>query len=152
MAAIFGCYRCSVSPVIGIYTLNVEFMHTKKIETIHAPKAIGPYSQAVVAGGFLFVSGQIPINPTSGKVEETSIEGQVRQVFANLNAILIAADLSFDNVVRTEVYLKDLSHFQVLNQIYSEFFTAPVKPARQAMQVAKLPMDVLVEISCIASI
>lgn len=123
----------------------------KKVETDLAPKAIGPYSQAVMTGGFLFISGQIPIHPTSGKVEETTIEGQVRQVFANLKAILTAAGLSFDDVARTEVYLKDLTHFPIMNQIYSEFFTAPVKPARQAMQVSKLPMDALVEISCIAS-
>jgi 2-iminobutanoate/2-iminopropanoate deaminase len=125
-------------------------MHMKKIDTDKAPQAIGPYSQAVLAHGFLFISGQIPINPASGKVEEATIEGQARQVFANLKAILHAAGLSFDHVVRSEVYLKDLAHFPVMNQIYTEFFTGAVKPARQAMQVAKLPLDVLIEISCIA--
>jgi 2-iminobutanoate/2-iminopropanoate deaminase len=121
-----------------------------KIETLEAPKAIGPYSQAVQAGGLLFVSGQIPINPKTGKIEETSIEGQARQVFANLNAILEAAGCSFDDVVRAEVYLKDLQDFAAMNIIYAEYFTAPIKPARQAMQVARLPLDVKIEISCIA--
>ncbi len=122
----------------------------KQIETDKAPKAIGSYSQAVEASGFIFISGQIPINPASGKVEESGIEGQTRQVFANLQAILKAAGCTFADVVRSEVYLKDLSHFAVMNQIYSEFFTAPIKPARQAMQVAELPLNVLIEISCIA--
>lgn len=124
----------------------------KKIETSKAPKAIGPYSQAIQAGGFVFTAGQIPINPSSGKVEEMTIEGQARQVFKNLQAILQAAGCTFDHVVRTEVYLKDLSHFSILNQIYGEFFTGAIKPARQTMQVAKLPQDVLVEISCIAQL
>ena len=123
----------------------------KKIDTKNAPQAIGPYSQAILSNGFLFVSGQIPINPQSGKVEESSIEGQTKQVFANIEAILEAAGTTKDHIVRAEVYLKDLSHFPVMNQIYAEFFTGPIKPARQAMQVAKLPLDVLIEISCIAS-
>lgn len=122
----------------------------KKIDTKNAPQAIGPYSQAVSSGNFLFVSGQIPINPASGKVEETTIEGQTHQVFANIDAILKAAGITKDHVVRAEVYLKDLSHFPIMNQIYAEFFTGALKPARQAMQVAKLPLDSLIEISCIA--
>lgn len=125
-------------------------MHTKKIETDQAPKALGPYSQAVQAGGFLFLAGQIPLNPRSGKVEEATIEGQTRQVFLNIEAILKAAGLSMDNVVRSEVFLKDLSHFTSMNEIYAQFFTGPVKPARHAIQVAKLPLDVLIEVTCTA--
>lgn len=121
-----------------------------KIETLNAPKAIGPYSQAVQVGELLFVSGQVPINPKTGQIEETSIEGQARQVFANLKAILEAAGCTFDNVVRAEVYLKDLQDFAAMNTIYAEYFTGPIKPARQAMQVARLPMDAKIEISCIA--
>lgn len=123
-----------------------------KIETENAPKAIGPYSQAVRAGQLLFVSGQLPINPATGKVEEVSIEGQTRQVLANIKAILAAASCGFEDVVRAEVYLKDLQDFAAMNKIYAESFTSEVQPARQAMQVAKLPLDVRVEISCIAYI
>ena len=123
-----------------------------KIETENAPKAIGPYSQAVRAGQLLFVSGQLPINPQTGKVEEVSIEGQTRQVFANIKAILEAAGCSFDDVVRAEVYLKDLQDFAAMNKIYAEYFSSEIKPARQSMQVAKLPLDIRIEISCIAYI
>lgn len=122
----------------------------KKIETKKAPAAIGPYSQAVLAGSFLFVSGQIPLSPVSGKVEETTIEGQTRQVLDNLQAILEAAGLNFSHVVRCEIYLKEMQDFQVVNQLYAEKFSGPVQPARQTVQVAKLPLDVKIEISCIA--
>lgn len=136
---------------LGLNVLKKDIFSKKKsVETDQAPQAIGPYSQAVLFNGFLFISGQIPINPKTGKVEESSIEGQTRQVFANLKAILNGAGLSFDHVVRAEVYLKDFSHFPTMNQIYGEFFTGAIKPARQAMQVGKLPLDVLIEISCIA--
>ncbi len=123
-----------------------------KIETENAPKAIGPYSQAIRAGQLLFVSGQIPLNPKTGKVNETSIEGQTRQVLANLKAILEAAGCGLSDVVRAEVYLKDLQDFAAMNQIYAEYFSFSIQPARQAMQVAKLPLDVRIEISCIAYI
>lgn len=122
----------------------------KKIETEKAPKAIGPYSQAIVAGQFVFVSGQLPINPTSGKIIETTIEGQTKQVLANIEAILHAAGLSFAHVVKTEIYLKDLENFHKVNALYAEKFSHPIKPARQTMQVARLPLDSLIEISCIA--
>ena len=123
-----------------------------KIETLNAPKAIGPYSQAVQVGELLFISGQIPINPKTEQVEETSIEGQVGQVFANLKAILNAAGCTFDHVIRVEVYLKDLQDFAAVNAMYAEYFSGPIKPARQAMQVGRLPLDVKIEISCIAAI
>jgi 2-iminobutanoate/2-iminopropanoate deaminase len=122
----------------------------KEINTDKAPKAIGPYSQAVQAGQFLFVSGQLPINPQTGKVDDGTIEGQTRQVLANIEAILKTAGLSFNDVVKCEVYLKDMQDFQAMNGIYAEKFSGPIKPARQAMQVGKLPMDVRVEISCFA--
>ncbi len=122
----------------------------KKIETENAPKAIGPYSQAILAGGFLFLSGQIPINPKTGKVDDNTIEGQTRQVFANIDAILKAAGLGFEDVVRAEVFLKDLADFQTVNGIYAEFFPQSAKPARHAFQVGKLPLDVRIEITCTA--
>lgn len=122
----------------------------KKIETEHAPKAIGPYSQAVLAGPYLFVSGQIPIDPKTGEVVEDNIEKQTRQVLDNIQAILKAQGLTFEHVVKTEVFLKDMDDFQIMNAIYAEKFSSPIKPARQAFQVAKLPKDVRIEISCIA--
>jgi len=122
----------------------------KRIDTPTAPKAIGPYSQAVATEQFLFVSGQIPVNPLTGKIDEATIEGQTRQVFSNLEAILKAAGSNFDAVVKVEVFLKDMDDFQKVNAIYGEKFSGQVKPARQTVEVAGLPMDALVEISCIA--
>lgn len=122
----------------------------QKIDTQHAPAAIGPYSQAVLATPFLFVSGQIPIDPKTGTLVADTIEDQTRQVLANIEAILKAANLTFADVVKTEVYLKDMQDFAAMNAIYAEAFRGPVLPARQAMQVAKLPRDVRIEISCIA--
>lgn len=123
----------------------------QKIHTEDAPKAIGPYSQAVMAGQLLFVSGQIPIDPKTNRIVETTIEGQTLQVLNNLEAILLAAGLTLNHVVRAEVFLKDLNDFQKMNGIYAEKFSGPIKPARQAFQVGRLPLDALIEISCIAS-
>lgn len=127
-------------------------MTLQKIETDQAPTAIGPYSQAVIFDRFVFVSGQIPIEPKSGKIIEHSIQGQIRQVLENIEAILRAGNLSLENVVKTEIYLKDINDFHIVNSIYAEKFSHSIKPARQLMQVAKLPMDALVEISCVAFI
>jgi 2-iminobutanoate/2-iminopropanoate deaminase len=122
----------------------------QKIATKEAPEAIGPYSQAILVKDFLFISGQLPIAPSSGKLVGSTIEEQTKQVLANLAAILKAAGCSLEHVVRTEVFLQDLTHFPFVNQIYGEFFTGPIKPARQTIQAAKLPMGALIEISCIA--
>lgn len=122
----------------------------EKIETPHAPKAIGPYSQAIVTEELVFVSGQIPLNPVSGTIEETSIAGQTKQVLDNLEAILQAAGLGFEDVVKTEVFLQDMDDFLSMNVVYSKRFKMDVKPARQAVEVAALPMNALIEISCIA--
>lgn len=122
----------------------------KKVETQQAPKAIGPYSQAVQTEQFLFVSGQLGIDVNTGKLVEGDIQAQTEKVFENLAAILKAAGCSFKNVVRYEVFLKDLSHFAILNAECAKHFDQPIPPARQTIQVAKLPLDGLVEISCIA--
>lgn len=124
----------------------------QKIETESAPKAIGPYSQATQAGDFLFVSGQLPVDPKTGKLAEHNIHAQTRQVFANIEAILTAANLTWQHVVRCEVFMKDLEQFKEMNAIYAEKFPHPIKPARQTIQVARLPLDALIEISCIAVI
>jgi 2-iminobutanoate/2-iminopropanoate deaminase len=119
------------------------------VATPEAPKALGPYSQAIKAGGFTFCSGQIPINPATGAVEETTIEGQTRQVIANLAKVLEAAGSSLSNVVKTTVFIKDMNDFAALNAVYAEMF-GDTKPARSCVEVARLPKDVKLEMECIA--
>lgn len=122
----------------------------KKIDTSQAPKAIGPYSQAVQADKHLFVSGQLPLDPSTGKLVEADIRLQVNRVLDNLEAILKAAGASFKHVVRCDVFVKDLNDFATVNEEYGKRFNQPIPPARQTIQVARLPLDALVEISCIA--
>ena len=116
-----------------------------------APKAIGPYSQAIRAGSLLFVSGQIPIDPATGDLVQGDIAQQTHRVFANLKAILEVAGASFDNVVRTTVYLADMNDFAKVNEIYATYFSSPA-PARATVQAARLPRDSRVEIDLIASL
>jgi len=123
----------------------------KVVATESAPKAIGPYSQAIVMNGMVFVSGQIPINPANGNLVEGPIADQTRQVMSNLSAILEAAGTALDKVVKTTVYLKDMGDFQEMNEVYGSHFPDH-KPARATVQVAKLPRDVGVEIDCIAAL
>jgi len=121
----------------------------KQVQTDKAPKAIGPYSQAIIADDFVFCSGQIPIDPATGNIVEGSIEDQTRQVLKNLGAVLEAAGTSYDGVVKTTVFLQDMNDFAKMNAVYAEFFKAP-NPARAAVQVARLPRDVKVEIEAVA--
>lgn len=121
----------------------------KEIKTEKAPKAIGPYSQAIEANGFVFASGQIAIDPTTGELSTGDIEEQTRLVLNNLKAVLEAAGSSFDNVVKCTVFLQDMNDFSKMNTVYGEFFKPPY-PARAAVQVARLPKDVKVEIEVIA--
>ena len=123
----------------------------KIIETKNAPAPIGPYSQAVCANGFLFVSGQIPVQPDTGAVAGTEITAQTRQVMQNLTAILEAAGSGLDRVVKTTVFLASLDDFPGFNQVYGEYFGA-VKPARATVEVARLPKEVLVEVEAIATV
>ena len=119
------------------------------ISTNNAPAAIGPYSQAIKVGNMVYTAGQIAINPKTGQVEEVTIEGQTRQALQNLKAILEEAGSSLSKVVKTTVFLKNMSDFVAMNGIYAEFFVdAP--PARSAVEVARLPKDVLFEIESIA--
>jgi 2-iminobutanoate/2-iminopropanoate deaminase len=122
----------------------------RAVATNAAPAAIGPYSQAVVAGGLVFLSGQIPLDPERGKIVEGSIEDETRQVLKNLAAVLAAEGLTLDAVVRTTVFLTDLEDFPRVNQTYAEFFTEPF-PARATVQVAALPRGARVEIDAIAT-
>ena len=119
------------------------------IATDKAPAAIGPYSQAIKLGGLLFTSGQIPLD-ASGQLVEGGIEEQTHQVFRNLEAVLAAAGASFQDVVKATVFMKDMNQFATVNGIYSSYF-GEHKPARSAVEVARLPKDVLVEIEVIAS-
>lgn len=123
----------------------------KEIKTEKAPKAIGPYSQAIKANGFVFTSGQIPIDPATGKLSTGSIEEQTRLVLTNLKAVLEAAGSSLDNAVKCTVFLHDMNDFTRMNAVYSKFFKPPY-PARAAVQVARLPKDVKIEIEAIAII
>jgi 2-iminobutanoate/2-iminopropanoate deaminase len=119
------------------------------IATDAAPKAIGPYSQAVRVGPFLFLSGQIPLDPATGQLVGTDVVAQTHQVMRNLGAVLAAAGTSFATVVRTTIYLADLSDFNAVNEVYGGYFGAP-PPARATVQVARLPRDARLEIDAIA--
>ncbi len=129
---------------------SAGFNTITKVETSGAPGAIGPYSQAVLAGEFLFVSGQIALDPETGEMVKGAIMEQTERVLKNISAILAAAGLGFNDVVKAEVFLKDMSDFKTVNEIYESRFKGSVKPARQAVGVAALPRGALVEISCIA--
>ena len=122
----------------------------EKIYTKNAPDAIGPYTQAIKAGGFVFTSGQIAINPTSGAVEATTIEGQTEQVCKNLCAVLEAAGTSIDKAVKTVCFLSDMVDFAAFNEVYGKYFTS--KPARSCVAAKQLPKNVLVEVEVIAEL
>ena len=121
------------------------------ISTDAAPKALGPYSQALKAGGFVFCSGQIPINPETNTIEAVTIEDQTRQAISNLRNVLDKAGASLADVVKTTVFIKDMNDFAALNAVYAEMF-GDAKPARSCVEVARLPKDVKVEIECIAAV
>lgn len=120
-----------------------------QIATEKAPAAIGPYSQAIDAGPFVYISGQIPVNPATGEIPE-GITAQTAQSLANVKAILAQAGLTVDNVVKTTVFLSDMANFVPMNEVYAQVFTAPF-PARSAVAVRELPKQVLVEIEVIAA-
>lgn len=121
----------------------------KQIATPNAPGAIGPYSQAIRAGDFLFASGQIGLDPVTGQVVAGGVVEQTHQVLKNLGAVLAAAGTSFDRVVKTTVYLQDMADFTAMNEVYGGYFSAPA-PARATVQAAALPRGVRVEIDVVA--
>ena len=129
-------------------------MNKQVINTSLAPAPVGPYNQAISASGqMLFVSGQIPLNPSTGElVGDGDITEQTKQVLTNLKAILTAAGISCENVVKTTVFLADMNDFATMNSVYSQYFDEATAPARACVQVSRLPKDVLVEIDCIAVI
>lgn len=122
----------------------------KTVFTKEAPEAIGPYSQAIIAGGMVYLSGQIPIQPTSGQVEAKNIQEQTEQVMKNIGAVLAQAGTDFSKVVKTTCFLKDMNDFSAFNEIYAKYFTG--KPARSCVAVMALPKDVLVEVEVIAQV
>lgn len=126
-------------------------MQKVQISTDQAPAAIGPYSQAIRAGDLVFFSGQIPLDPLSGELVGQEIAGQTEQVMKNMAAMLEAAGLSFEHIVKSTIYLVDLADFAVVNEIYGRFF-ADQPPARACVQVAALPREALVEIEWVAAI
>lgn len=121
----------------------------QEINTENAPKAIGPYSQGIIANGFVFASGQIPLDPATGELNTGPVEEQSHLVLTNLKAVIEASGSSMDKVVKCTVFLEDMDDYGAVNAIYGEYFNAPY-PARAAIQVARLPKDVKVEIEAIA--
>jgi reactive intermediate/imine deaminase len=121
------------------------------ISTPFAPKAVGTYSQAVRSGNTVYVSGQIPLDPASGNLVQGTMDAQIRRVFDNLKAIVAAADADFSKVAKLNVFLTDLGHFALLNQIMAEYFQEPF-PARAAIQVAALPKGAAVEMDCVVEL
>ena len=122
-----------------------------KISTSSAPAAIGPYSQAIIAGNLVFVSGQLPIDPATGELGERDISVQTRLSIENIRSILSEASLDLNSVIKTTVYLKDMEDFDAMNKLYSEYFTDE-SPARLAVEVSALPKGAIVEIDAIASV
>lgn len=121
----------------------------KIISTSEAPQAIGPYSQAVLARGVLYIAGQIAIVPETGEIELSNIHSETHQVMKNLKGVLAAAKMNFSNVVKSTIFLKDMAQYAAINEVYSEYFSEK-PPAREAVQVSQLPKNVNIEISLIA--
>lgn len=122
----------------------------KIIKTENAPAPIGPYNQAVLAGNTLFISGQIALNPVNGELMTANIQEETEQVMRNLKAILQAADMNFENVVKSSIFISDMNTFSDINTVYSKYFNEETAPARETVEVANLPKFVNVEISMIA--
>ena len=122
----------------------------QRIQTDKAPAAIGPYSQAIKAGSFVYTAGQVGLDPQVGKLIEGGIAEQTRRALDNLSGILEAAGTSMHNVVKTTVFLTDMGHFGAMNEVYKEYFGTGEPPARSTVQVAGLPLGAIVEIECVA--
>ncbi|CAA0194538.1 conserved hypothetical protein [Tenacibaculum maritimum] len=122
----------------------------KIITTSKAPAPIGPYNQAILSGNTLYTSGQIPINPTTGELVSDSIESETKQVMENMKEVLAAAEMTFENVVKTSIFISDMNNFSKINEVYAKYFNEDTAPARETVEVANLPKFVNVEISMIA--
>ena len=124
-------------------------MNKKALQIPNAPAPIGPYSQAILANGMLFISGQCPINPKTGLLEMETIESATHLIMSNIEKLLHEAEMDFTHIVKCSIFLKDLGDFQKVNAIYATYFDS-VPPARETVEVARLPLDSSIEISCIA--
>ena len=124
-------------------------MNKKALQIPNAPAPIGPYSQAILANGMLFISGQCPINPKTGLLEMESIESATHLVMSNIEKLLHAAEMDFTHIVKCSIFLKDLGDFQKVNAVYATYFDS-LPPARETVEVVRLPLDSSIEISCIA--
>jgi len=144
-----GLFFAGILVFAGCASKSSNPIQKKIIATKNAPAAIGPYSQAILAGNTLYCSGQIAIDPKSGKLVTGDIQAETEQVLKNLGAVLAAGGMGFENVVKSTVYMKDMSNYKAINSIYAKYFSAK-PPAREAVQVANLPKNVNVEISVIA--
>jgi 2-iminobutanoate/2-iminopropanoate deaminase len=138
----------------NIKTLNKETIYIKKmkkiITTVKAPAPIGPYNQAILTGNTLYTSGQIAFNPETGELVLDNIQAETRQVMENLKQVLLAADMTFENVIKTSIFISDMHNFAEINTVYGAYFNHETAPARETVEVANLPKFVNVEISAIA--
>jgi 2-iminobutanoate/2-iminopropanoate deaminase len=141
----------SVVILLASFCLHVAGQEIRPVRTSGAPNAIGPYSQAIKAGGFVYTSGQIGLSPVTNALAGDDIAAQTHQALDNLKAVLEAAGSDMGGVVKVTIYLKDLNDYAKVNDIYKDYFP-DVKPARSAVQVARLPKDALIEIECVAVI
>jgi 2-iminobutanoate/2-iminopropanoate deaminase len=142
-----NAYLCKILCTFRLKIIKTDIMK-RVIATVDAPKAVGPYSQAIEVNGTLYISGQIPVNPADGQVQ-TEITAAAHQSLKNIGAILAEAGMTYDNVVKTTVLLADIADFKAVNEVYAEYFTGD-KPARACYQAAALPLGVKVEIEAIA--
>jgi len=122
----------------------------KIIKTAHAPAPVGPYNQAVIANGILYVSGQIAINPATGELETGDIKSETERVMQNMAAVLAEAGTTFENVIKCTIFMADMGNYAAINEVYARYFNDDTAPAREAVEVANLPKYVNVEISCMA--
>ncbi len=132
-----------------LFTAFSQTVDKKVIQAPDAPKAIGPYSQAILAGNTLYVSGNIALDPETGKMDTLNLETETRRVMSNLGAVLKEAGMSYDNIVKATIYMTDIKNYKQINAIYGEYFKA-LPPAREAIQVVALPAGAHVEVSCVA--
>lgn len=152
MREIFNSIKIIILSLIFFlsYNCNNNSSMKKIIKTNEAPEPIGPYNQAIEAGEFIFLSGQIGIDVDTGELINENIQAETNQVMRNIESVLKASNRNFDNVVKSTIFLKDLNDFSIVNEVYSKYFKDKISPARETVEVARLPKDANVEISVIA--
>ena len=152
MREIFNSIKIIILSLIFFlsYNCNNNSSMKKIIKTNEAPEPIGPYNQAIEAGEFIFLSGQIGIDVDTGELINENIQAETNQVMRNIESVLKASNRNFDNVVKSTIFLKDLNDFSMVNEVYSKYFKNKISPARETVEVARLPKDANVEISVIA--